>query len=466
MAEKSVNEISRDVRAIFQKGNDALTRENYDYAVDLLMQVLEKEPGFYEGRKALRLAQQRKAGAGGGGFFKKAFGSVSSSPLVAKGQLALRRDPAEALNIGEQILNSDPTSTGGHKLIAEAATALDMPRTAVMSFDVLFKNNPKDKNVTIQYANVLAETNQAQLAERILMESARLNPNDPDLHQALKDLSARKTLNEGGYAALEGGQGSYRDILRNADEAKSLEQANRVQKTEDQAQNLIDEYTARLKNEPNNVRLLRNIAELYTQKKKFDLALEYYEKITSTEAGASDASIAAAVAQTKSRQFDYQIEQLDATAPDYTERVAQINADKQAYRIAECQKRVDRNPTDLAIRYEMGVLYFNAGKITEAMAEFQKAKNNPNKKVAAMNYLAQSFAKRKMYPLAVNTFQEAIKEKQIFDEEKKDLVYNLGLVFEAMEKKKESIEQFEQIYAVDIGYKDVAAKVDKYYSEQ
>ncbi len=465
MAEKSVNEISRDVRAIFQKGNDALTRENYDYSIDLLSQVLEKEPGFYEGRKALRSAQQKKAG-GGKGFFGKALSGASSAPLIAKGQIALRRDPAEALKIGEQILNSDPTSNAGHKLIAEAAVALSMPKTAVMSYDVLFKNNPKDKNISIPYANMLAESGQAQLAERILMESARLMPNDPDLHQALKDLSARKTLNEGGYAALEGGGGSYRDILRNADEAKSLEQANRVQKTEDQAQNLIDEYEARLKNEPNNVRVLRNIAELYTQKKKFELALQYYEKITATEAGASDASIAAAIATTKSKQFDYQIEQLDATAPDYSERVAQINAEKQAYRISECQKRVERNPTDLAIRYEMGVLYFNAGKIAEAMAEFQKAKNNPNRKLPSMNYLAQCFAKRKMYPLAVSTFQEAIKEKQIFDEEKKDLVYNLGSVFEAMEKPKEANEQFEQIYAIDIGYRDVQAKVDKFYSEQ
>jgi len=465
MAEKSVNEISRDVRAIFQKGNDALVRENYDYAVDLLTQVLEKEPAFYEGRKALRLAQTRKAG-GGGGFFKKAWSSASSSPLVAKGQIALRRNPTEALHIGEQILNSDPTSSAGHRLVAEAAVALDMPRTAVMSFDVLFKNNPKDKNVVIPYANMLAESNQAQLAEHILMESARLMPSDPDLHQALKDLSARKTLHEGGYDALADGKGSYRDILRNEKEAVSLEQVNRVQKTQDQTQNLIAEYEARLKTEPNNVRLLRNIAELYTEKKQFDLALQFYEKITSTDAGANDASIASDIAKTRTRQFDYQIEQLDATAPDYTERVAQINAEKQAYRIAECQKRVDRNPTDLAIRYEMGVLYFGAGKIAEAMGEFQKSKNNPNRKVPSMNYLAQCFAKRKMYPLAATTLQDAIKEKQIFDEEKKDLVYNLGTVFEAMEKQKEAIEQFEQIYAIDIGYKDVAARVDKHYGGQ
>jgi tetratricopeptide (TPR) repeat protein len=465
MAEKSVNEISRDVRAIFQKGNDALIRENYDYAVDLLMQVLEKEPAFYDGRKALRQAQANKSG-GGGGFFKKAWSSASSSPLVAKGQLALRRNPAEALAIGEQILNSDAASSAGHRLIAEAAIALDMPKTAVMSLDILFQNSPKDKNVAMQYANVLAETGEAQRAERILMEIARAMPNDAELHQALKDLSARKTLSEGGYDSLADGQGSYRDILRNPDEAKSLEQANRVQKTEDQAQNLIAEYEARLKTEPNNVRLLRNIAELYTQKKKFDLALEFYEKIKATEAGASDAMIDSAIAQTKTRQFEHEVEQLDATAPDYTDRVAQINAEKQAYRIAECQKRVERNPMDFAVRYEMGVLYFNAGKISEAIAEFQKSKNNLNKKIASMNYLGQCFAKRKMYPLAATTFQDAIKEKQVFDEEKKELVYNLGIVFEAMEKQKESIEQFEQIYAIDSSYKDVAARVDKFYGSQ
>jgi tetratricopeptide (TPR) repeat protein len=214
------------------------------------------------------------------------------------------------------------------------------------------------------------------------------------------------------------------------------------------------------------VKLLRNIAELYTEKKQFDLALKFYEQIKASEAGASDATIDSAIATTKSRRFDAQIGQLDATAPDYTEKVAQINADKQAFRIAECQKRVEKFPTDLAIRYEMGVLYFEAGRIGEAIQEFQKSKGNPNKRLASTNYLAQCFAKRKMYDLAAKTFQEAIKEKQVFDDEKKDLVYNLGTVFEAMEKKDEAIEQFKLIYEVDIGYKDVGAKVDKYYGGQ
>jgi hypothetical protein len=52
------------------------------------------------------------------------------------------------------------------------------------------------------------------------------------------------------------------------------------------------------------------------------------------------------------------------------------------------------------------------------------------------------------------------------DDEKKDLIYNLGSVLESMGKKEEAIEQFKIIYEMDIGYRDVGAKVDAFYSGQ
>src|SRR5580658_6635302 len=156
MAEKNIDEISRDARTLYKKAQEAAQRENTDYAITLFNQVLEKEPGFIEGRKALRAEQFKKAGASGG-FFKKMLNSASSSPLVAKGQLALRSNPANALVIAEQILNSDPNSSGGHKIIVEAAQALELPRTALLSFETLIKNSPKDKNLAIDFARASAD---------------------------------------------------------------------------------------------------------------------------------------------------------------------------------------------------------------------------------------------------------------------------------------------------------------------
>ena len=82
MAEKNINEISRDARMLYTKAQEASQRDNTDYAIALFNQVLEKEPGFFEGRKALRAEQFKKAGASKG-FFGKMLSGAGSSPLVA-----------------------------------------------------------------------------------------------------------------------------------------------------------------------------------------------------------------------------------------------------------------------------------------------------------------------------------------------------------------------------------------------
>jgi tetratricopeptide (TPR) repeat protein len=243
----------------------------------------------------------------------------------------------------------------------------------------------------------------------------------------------------------------------------TMEERNRVERSEDVSQPLINEYETRLKSEATNLKLVRSLAELYAEKKQFDKALAYYERLKTSDMG-NDSSLDIQIGETIKKKYDHQISQLDTTGPDYADKVAVLQAEKQAYELSSCQKRVERFPTDLQIRFDMGRLYFEAGKISEAIGEFQKSQNNPHRRVASMSYLAQCFAKRKMNDLAVRTLQSAIKEKPVLDEEKKELIYNLGLVLENMGKKEEAIEQFKIIYEIDIGYKDVAAKVEGYYS--
>ena len=461
MAEKNINEISRDARNLYNKAQEASQRDNTDYAIALFNQVLEKEPGFFEGRKALRAEQFKKAGAAKG-FFKKMMSGASSSPLVAKAQLALRSNPAGAMAIGEQILNADPHGSAGHKIIVEAGKALELPQTVVLSYETLIKNSPKDKNLAIEYALACAEAGNAAPGERVLEAMLRETPNDGELNQALKDLSARKTLGEGGYSALEGGKGSYRDILKNKDEAVLLEQEKRAVKNEDVNDRLIRDYETRLQTTPNDLKLVRNLADIYTEKKQFDKAFELYDRVKNSEMG-NDPSLLQAIAKTKVKEFDYKIEQINPFAPDHAAQVEQLKTAKLEFQVDECRKRVERYPTDLAIRFDMGVLYFQTGKYSEAITEFQKAANNPNKKIAAWGYLAKCYLQKKMYDFAADKFRDAIKEKLVFDEEKKELIYNLGSVLETMGKKDEALVQYKIIYGVDSGYKDVAAKVEASY---
>ena len=69
-----------------------------------------------------------------------------------------------------------------------------------------------------------------------------------------------------------------------------------------------------------------------------------------------------------------------------------------------------------------------------------------------------------MLDLAERTLQSALKDKPEMDDEKKALLYELGTVQEQSNKAAEAIEQYKLIYEVDIDFKDVADKVDAYYS--
>src|SRR5208282_3109338 len=131
MAEKTTNQIPRLLREQWEKGKMALERHNDEYAVAIFNQALEKELAFYECREALRVAQSRKAGRGG--FFKKMLSGAGSQPMLAKGQMQLGKNPLEAIKTAEQILNGDANSVAAHKLLAEAAMAADLPKTAVLS---------------------------------------------------------------------------------------------------------------------------------------------------------------------------------------------------------------------------------------------------------------------------------------------------------------------------------------------
>src|SRR5580704_11722216 len=228
MPEKLLNQIPQDLRRLYTKAGEAAQRENPDYAMTLFCQVLEKDPGFFDCRRALRLEQAKKAAGASSGFFKKAFSGMGSSPQIAKAKMALGKNPAEAMATAEQVLNSDPNNAMAHRIIVDAAQALEFPKTAVMSLEVMVRNSPKDKALVVEFADLAAQTGgeASASAERALDELVRAAGFDPDLAQAQKNLSARKTMDEGGYSGLADGSGSFRDILKNKDEAVSLEQAN------------------------------------------------------------------------------------------------------------------------------------------------------------------------------------------------------------------------------------------------
>jgi tetratricopeptide (TPR) repeat protein len=461
MAEKTLAQIPAAQRELYDKGIAALQKNNLDYAVTLFTGVLRKEPAFYDCREALRATQHKRSGGRGAGLFKKFMGSANT---LTKGQLALRNDPYEALALAEEILNDDPSSIAAHQLLAEAALAVALPKTALLSLEVAFKARPKDRKLAEQLADAQASLGNRLRAEKILRDLLKEDPNNPALNQKLKNILATRTLSEGGYDKLADGSGSYRDILRDAEGARSIEQENRLVKDADVASRLIVETEARLAEEPTNQRLLRSLADLHLKRNEHEPAITYLQRIIEVT-GIQDPGVLEAIRDAQLGRLTALESGVDPAAPDRDAQLESLRKQRAEFLLSDARRRADANPTDLQIRFELGRLLFEAGRLSEAIAELQKAQNNPNRRIPAMGLLARCFAARNMNDLAARKIEEALKEKPVFDDEAKDLRYTLGTVLEKMGRPAEAIEQFKIIYEQDIGYRDVMARVDAYYAQ-
>ncbi len=70
-----------------------------------------------------------------------------------------------------------------------------------------------------------------------------------------------------------------------------------------------------------------------------------------------------------------------------------------------------------------------------------------------------------MLDLAAKQLDDAAREMLVMDVIKKEIVYNLGLVYEQMGETGKYIEAMKQIYETDYGYRDVAARVERSYNK-
>ena len=136
------------------------------------------------------------------------------------------------------------------------------------------KQQPGDKGNTIKYCDALVNMGQLTRADEIITELAKAHPQDLEVLQLSKNMTARVTMAEGGYDKVTAGEANYRAVLKDEAEAVLLEQENRRSEQESTAESLIREYEERLKDEPENLKLIRSLAELYNRKKDFDRSIE------------------------------------------------------------------------------------------------------------------------------------------------------------------------------------------------
>ena len=464
MAAKTEKELSESLRALWLKVVAAIELRNFAYAISLLQEILKQEPEFLTGRQLLRRAEVTKSKSA-----KKKFFNISTAPIgVMKAQREIKKDPRRAIEILEEVLAGEPYNRQANLLLKEAALAAGWSEIAVFALRTLLEEKPRDAKVLHELGRLYHDLGDHENEVEIYNQLSAIDPLDAQSLRLGKDASARASMKRGGWTQAE----TYRDLIKNKDEAISLEQQSRIRLTGESLDQQIAETYARHQAEPENLDFARRLGALSEQKDDFESAIRWYQYAADLSKGA-DTGLLRKISDLKTKCLEREIAAIEEflstySARDevYVEKSGQLHAAKLSRAeilIADAQERVKRNPTDLQLRFELGENFFNAGRFREAVPELQRARQNPHARLKAMNVLGCCYGELGMLDLAMKQLEEASREILSMDAMKKEIVYNLGLVYERMGDPEKSLACMKQIYEVDYGYRDVAQRVESSY---
>ncbi|HEV2095155.1 MAG TPA: tetratricopeptide repeat protein [Chthoniobacterales bacterium] len=461
---KTEKELGEAQRAHWLKAVAAVELRNFGYAISLLQGVLKHEPEFLTGRQLMRRAAVTRWKAS-----KKSFFKLPTAPLaLMKAQRELKKDPKRAVEMIEDVLEEQPYNRQANLLLKEAAVTAGWPEIGVFALQTLLEENSRDTKILHGLGRLYHDLGESEKEVGIYNRISEIDPVDSEAVRRGKDASARASMKTGGWTQAE----SYRDLIKDKEAAVALEQQGRMQLTGESLEQQIAETYARHQAEPKSVDYARQLANLYERKDDFENAVAWYRYAAELTQN-SDAGLVRKVSDLKLKQAAREIAEHEDFIAQYglehsesAGRAAALQAAKKQRAemlIADARKRVDRNPTDLQVRFELGEQLLNAGRLREALPELQRARQNPNARLRAMNLLGRCYRELGMYDLAAKQLEEAAREIISMDAMKKEIVYSLGLVYEQMGDEAKSIACMKQIYEADYGYRDVAARVESSY---
>ncbi len=464
MAVKNEKDLSDKLRGYWLKAVTAIELRNFGYAIDLLQNLLKQEPEFLTGRQMLRRAEVTRAKTEKKGFF-----NISTAPLaVMKAQRELKKDPKKTIELVEKVLESGPYNSQANMLLKDAAVAANYPELAIFAMETLLEDDPHDVKVLHELGRLYRQFDQSGKAVDVYNRISEINPIDLEAVKLGKDASARASMKEGGWTEAE----SYRDLIKDKEAAVSLEQQSRMQLTDESLEEQINEVFTQHEAEPQNVDLAKRLGLLHDQKGDVEGAIAWYQYAVDLTSG-TDPGLVRKVSDLKMKQLDRQIREDErylaergANDAHFGARASQLETAKRQRAeilIDDARRRLDRNPTDLQLRYELGEHLTNAGQYRDALPELQRARQNPNARLKAMNLLGRCYRELGMLDLAAKQLDEAAQEMMLMDAVKKEIVYNLGLVYEQMGDMEKYIDAMKKIYEADYGYRDVARRVESSY---
>jgi tetratricopeptide (TPR) repeat protein len=454
-------EVLQMARSCFDRADEAARRNNFDYAVALYMDGLRYTPDDVErGHKPLYETALRQKGSG------KGKGWAAMKARITANVLQMTGKKKEAFFELERAMTAGPEKHLDLATLAQMAEGLVRGKTAVFFADKTLeagrRSGKLSESVCVHMADILENHGLYKTAGDALQQAEALDKTNSGRHmKRIRDLAARTTLGDG----VEDAE-SFRERVRDFQQSKESE----VQKVVTAQEELVaraEKLTQELEQQPNDINLMIQIGDTYARAYKDDLANRYYRRARAASGGA-DYRIKVKMDDLRIRQFRLELKALgEKLRLDPGDEAAKKQRDEllqksNQFELEVFAERAKEYPTDMGVRYELGLRQYRAGMSDEAIGSFQLATRDPKHKVLALNMLGKCFFQRKLYQESAAQFRAAENAYELTgDNLWKELRYNLALTYEALKQLEKAADCYSEIVMTDFVYRDAAKRLQE-----
>lgn len=122
----------------------------------------------------------------------------------------------------------------------------------------------------------------------------------------------------------------------------------------------------------------------------------------------------------------------------------------------------DVEEDDYRSHYDLGLAYLEMALYTEAVKEFQIASRSDQLQIKSIEMIGHCFLQQNNPRLAVKQLLRGLELVKVANTDNLGVHYNIGLAYEMLGDLERAREHFEEVYIVDISFRDVADKMKKF----
>ncbi len=443
----------------WMKGNQALAKSNFDYAIEMYGKSVSLAPDNLSFRQSLRGSEYKKYSDNKTGAKLASVRLAGTRNTIRK--LRGKKEWAAMDSVAEEGLIINPWDAGLNAAVGEACRNRGFFEVADFSYQRAVESDPDTKD----YLQNLMEINEERGNYKRAIECAKrlttLDPNNGKLRAQLMGMEAKQVMDRGGYDDAK----STQHVRRNAyDDYRPATEKYVPDTVAGPGVSLEQDLRRAIRKAPTEKGNYIKLGEHFQKQKDFDKASEVLKEALDATGG--DVNIREFYEDNDLMNLRQQIEKAKSIAADDEagqKRIASLKRELLLREIEVYSSRTERYPNDARFKHELGKRHMLMKDYRKAIPLLQQATVDQRRAPAVQVLLAKCFLAEKQPRLARSNLERACEKLNPHDEPETycEAHYILARLCEESGDRDDAEHHYSILLSVDYAYKDARERYEK-----